>query len=137
MQSDLGLKERREGVRSCGCTDEATCVSIRDEGAVEHVVAMVFWLWRALCLSLSLFCLLCSGNERSLCLSIYPYKKKMERERKIRGVHLCSVSVCSRAFPLWILDRCYYVLFCKFFIKINNFWVNFTNIPEVLGNSIN
>lgn len=84
MQSDLGLKERREGVRSCGCTDEATCVSIRDEGAVEHVVAMVFFGFGELSVSLSLsaFCLLCSGNERSLCLSIHPYKKKWrERER--------------------------------------------------------
>lgn len=38
---------------------------------------------------------------------------------------MCSVSVCSRAIPLWILDHCYYVLFA-------NFSLNFTNIPEVL-----
>ena len=87
MQSDLGLKERREGVRSCGCTDEATCVSIRDEGAVEHVVAMVFWLWRALCLSLSLslcsVCCVLGMKEACAYLSIH-IKKNGEREKDKR-----------------------------------------------------
>lgn len=83
MQSDLGLKERREGVRSCGCTDEATCVSIRDEGAVEHVVAMVFWLWRALCLSLCSVCCVLGMKEACAYLSIH-IKKNGEREKDKR-----------------------------------------------------
>ena len=85
MQSDLGLKERREGVRSCGCTDEATCVSIRDEGAVEHVVAMVFFGFGELSVSRSLCSVCCVLGMKEACayLSIH-IKKNGEREKDKR-----------------------------------------------------
>lgn len=68
MQSGLGLKDRREGVRSCGCTDEAAYVSIKDEGVVEHV-AIVVLFWRELCLSLSVY--VCCVKEMKEAFVIY------------------------------------------------------------------
>lgn len=47
VESGLVLKERKEGVRSCGWTDEAAYVSIRDEGvahaAIGELCPRVFW----------------------------------------------------------------------------------------------